>query len=84
MALFWMRGYLDEQLIWSTFGFYGVRWWAICKAYVLQERRRQNDQTLFEEFERLNQLFLSLDSAEGNTEPTEADLKQFLEDERDL
>src|ERR1035437_4164809 len=26
---------------------------------------------------RLNQLFLSLDKAEGNTEPTDSDLKQF-------
>ena len=51
MALFLRRGYLDEELAWSTFGFYAVRWWATCKGYVLGERRRQNDSTLFEDFD---------------------------------
>ena len=82
VGLFLRRGYLDNELIWSTFGFYGVRWWAICKDYVLEERRRHDDETLFEDFERLNQEFLSLDKPAGNTEATEADLVRFLEDEQ--
>jgi len=38
MSLFLGRGYLDEELLWSTLGFYAVRWWAICKGYALDER----------------------------------------------
>ncbi len=84
LGLFWRRGYLDEELIWSTFGFFGVRWWAVCKGYILEERKRQSDETLFDEFKKLNQMFLSRDEAAGNTEATDSDLIRFLEDERDL
>lgn len=84
LGLFWRRGYLDGELIWSTFGFFGVRWWAVCKDYILEERKRQSDETLFDEFKKLNQMFLSRDEAAGNTEATESDLIRFLEDERDL
>lgn len=84
MGLFWRREYLDEELIWSTFGFYGVRWWAICKNYILQERKAQNDLTLFDDFESLTQMFVSRDKAAGNVEADDADLKRFLEAELKL
>jgi len=84
MSLFLGRGYLDEELLWSTFGFYGVRWWAICKGYVLEERKRQSDSTLFTDFEDLARRFLARDTKAGLTEATPTDLEQFLEDERDL
>src|SRR2546425_12201153 len=45
MGLFLRRGYLDEELIWSTFGFYAVPWWAACRKYVLEERTQHNDPT---------------------------------------
>src|ERR1700730_797342 len=55
LGLFARRGYLDKELIWHTFGFYIVRWWAACKDYILAERRRHNDRTLFADFEKLAQ-----------------------------
>jgi hypothetical protein len=84
MSLFLQRGYLDEELIWSTFGFYGVRWWAVCKGYILEERRRQSDSTLFTDFEDLTKRFLVRDVRADLTEATPSDLEEFLKDERDL
>ena len=84
IGLFLRRGYLDEELIWSTFGFFCARWWVACKGYVLEERRTQDDPTLFSDFEDLTKRLLARDVKESLTEPTPSDLKQFLEDERDL
>jgi hypothetical protein len=84
LGLFLRRGYLDEELAWNTFGFYAVRWWAICKGYTLEERKRQNDPTLFTDFEDLAKRFLARDSKAGLTEATPSDIKNFLKDERNL
>jgi hypothetical protein len=84
MGLFLRRGYLDEEFIWSTFGFFAVRWWSGCKGYVLEERRAQNDSMLFTDFEDLAKRFLARDARAGLAEATPSDLKQFLKDERDL
>src|SRR5258708_1584787 len=53
VGLFSRRGYLDEDLVWNTFGFYGIRWWAASRDYMLAGRKTQNDPTLFTEFENL-------------------------------
>jgi hypothetical protein len=84
LGLFLRRGYLDEELAWDTFGFYAVRWWAVCRGYILEERRRQSDSTLFTDFEDLAKQFLTRDTKAGLTEATPSDLQQFLKDERDL
>jgi hypothetical protein len=84
LGLFLRRGYLDEELAWDTFGFYAVRWWAVCRGYILEERRRQSDSTLFTDFEDLAKRFLTRDTKAGLTEATPSDLQQFLKDERDL
>jgi hypothetical protein len=84
LGLFLRRGYLDEELLWNTFGFYAVRWWTICKGYTLEERKRQSDPTLFADFEDLAKRFLARDSEAGLTEATPSDIESFLKDERDL
>jgi len=81
MGLFLRRGYLDEELLWSTFGYYGVRWWAACKNYILEERKKQNDSTLFTDFEALAERFRALDIKEKLAEPTSSELQSFLQDE---
>lgn len=75
------RGYLDEELVWNTFGFYALRWWMACKDYVLQERRRHNDQTLFADFEGLGKKMRTRDVRAKLEEPTSADIEKFLLDE---
>ena len=84
MGMFLGRGYLDEELIWGTFGFYAVRWWASCRSYVLEERKQQNDSTLFEDFEILASKLTNRDAKEGLAKPSAEDLRAFLEDEGDL
>lgn len=84
LGLFLRRGYLDEELAWSAFGFYGVRWWAICRGYILEERKRQSDPTLFTDFEALAKRFLMRDSRASLAEATPSDIENFLKDERDL
>lgn len=84
LGLFARRDYLDRELIWSTFGFYAVRWWAACKGYVLEERRLEHDASLFDQFEYLAMHFVAHDAEKNLEEPTPSDLKRFLEDERDL
>jgi hypothetical protein len=81
MGLFLRRGYLDEELLWSTFGFYAVRWWAACKNYNLEERKQQNDSTFFTDFELLANRFRILDRGEKLAEPTSSELQSFLRDE---
>ena len=81
LGLFSRRGYLDEELIWHAFGFYVVRWWAACKDYVLEERRRQNDETLFTDFEDLASRMRRRDIRAGLQEPSSEELGQFLEGE---
>ncbi len=84
LELFLVRGYLDEDLIWNTFGFSAVRWWAVCKDYVLNERARGKDTTIFTGFKDLVDRFSKRDAQAGLEEPTSDDLKEFLNDETKL
>ena len=84
MYVFLQGRYLNEELTWSTFGFSAVRWWAVCKTHVIEERTRKNDQTLFSGFEDLAARFSQRDAQAGLQQPTSADLKAFLEGERNL
>jgi len=81
MDLFLGHGYLEEDLLWSIFGFYAVRWWALCKNYIFEERRRKNDTTLFTGFKDLVDRFAKRDAQEGLEEPTAKELEEFLHDE---
>lgn len=84
MGLFCRRGYLDEELLWNTFGFYTVKWWAACRDYVLEERRKQNDATLFTDFEELVNRFRKRDKRAKLAEPSKAEIEEFLKEETRL
>ena len=84
MHLFIHDCYLNEALIWSTFGYASVRWWAVCEDYVLQERKRRNDSTLFAGFQALAARFSKRDAQAGFKKPTIGELIVFLENERKL
>ncbi len=84
LGLFFRRGYLDKDLVWSTFGFYAVRWWAASYGYIAEERRRTNDPTVCSEFEALKRRFRELDIEAGLAEPTPSELQAFLNDELNL
>ena len=84
------RKYLDKELVWADFSFHAIRWWSVLKDYILEERKRQdNDQTIFEDFENLVDILykvevkrrkLSLDKLKPNNDK----ISQFLKDESNL
>jgi hypothetical protein len=84
LGLFYRRGFLDEELIWSTFGFYVVRWWMATYEYIKEERQRTSDHTIFSDFEKLTGAFRKLDADAPLPEPTTSELKAFLRDEANL
>jgi hypothetical protein len=89
IGMYLKRGYFDKEMAWVGFGYYAIRWWAVCKDYVFEERKRNNnDNTIFEGFESLvDQVFQveikdrKLSRAE--LEPNKDDLNSFLTAERD-
>jgi hypothetical protein len=81
LGAFHSRGFLDEELIWRTFGYYGVRWWFASRDYILEERRDKDDNTIFDDFETLVKVFLTRDRRNGIPEPTSEQIKVFLHDE---
>jgi hypothetical protein len=78
LGLVFRRGYLNEHLIWSTFGFYAVGWWGNCAPYITRERGRKTDQSIFEDFEKLAARMSEIDKGKGINPP---DLAAFLTDE---
>jgi hypothetical protein len=82
MWLLLQDSYVDEELIWSTFGFSAIRWWALYEDYVVEERKRRNDDSLFTGFESLAARFSKRDSQAGFQDPTVTDLIVFLEAEQ--
>jgi AAA+ superfamily predicted ATPase len=54
MGMLIRRGdYLDRDMVWATFSFYASNWWRACKNYIVKERERLHDNTLFTDFEYL-------------------------------
>jgi len=84
MHLFLRHGYLEENVLWSTFGFSACRWWAACGDGVIAERRKRNEPTLLAGFQSLALRFSERDAREGWKQPTPAELAVFLEGERRL
>ena len=84
------RGYLDKEMAWVGFGYYGIRWWRACKEYIFEERdRKEGDQTIFAEFQSLVEKLYEVETRQrGKTrsevEPGTTQIKVFLQEERDL
>ena len=37
VGMYLKRGYFDKEMAWVGFGYYAIRWWAVCKDYVFEE-----------------------------------------------
>ena len=72
-------GLINKELADSAFSFYASRWWDAAKTYIYQERKRNEDEELFSDFEAF---------AKEMRRPGEKidglDLKKFLNDEKHL
>jgi hypothetical protein len=84
LGLLVRRGFLDEELAWSTFGFHAIRWWMAALDYIGEQRRLKGDDSLFDEFQTLVNAFRKLDAAHGLPEPSPSDLNDFLLHELNL
>jgi hypothetical protein len=72
--------YLDKKLADSSFSFYACRWWEAAKPYVDQEQKRHDeDDTLFEDFEDMANLM-----RRPNEKIDDKELRCFLDDEERL
>jgi hypothetical protein len=81
LGLFLRRGYLDEELVWSTFGYYAVRWWKAAYDYIDRERTDKKDPEIFADFQELTKRFQARDLKKGLSDPTTDDVNAFLNDE---
>jgi hypothetical protein len=72
-------GLINKGLADSAFSYYASRWWEVAKTYIYQERQRNNDNTIFSDFEAF---------AKEMRRPDEnldsLDLRKFLNDEKQL
>ncbi len=86
VGMFLRRGYLDEEMTWSSFGYHIIRWWGACEAYIKEERVLKNDSTLFIEFENLLDKMYEVEIKERHESmqkiiPSKTEIKEFLEEE---
>jgi hypothetical protein len=72
--------YLDRKLADSSFSFHACRWWEAVKPYVDQEQKRHDeDDSLFEDFKDLAELMRRPDEKIDDVEQ-----RRFLDDEERL
>jgi hypothetical protein len=69
---------LNKELAASSFSWEVTRWWEVAKAYIGDERRAAQDQSLFNDFEAFAKAMRKYEKHY----PTETDLKQFLADQK--
>jgi hypothetical protein len=79
MNMFMRDCYLDGYLLWTTFGFSAIRWWAACNRCVNNERSLKKDPALFSGFQDLAAFFARRDQEAGLAPPGKAEVKAFLE-----
>jgi len=80
IATVYNEGLLNKNLAESSFSWYANRWWEAAKPYIDEERRRKgDDQSLFEEFEKF-----AHEMRKRDPKITSDDLKKFLSDEKGL
>ncbi|MHB8523050.1 MAG: DUF4760 domain-containing protein [Limisphaerales bacterium] len=84
------RGYLDKEMAWVAFSYYGIPWWSACKDYIAEERRRKGeDGTIFAEFGNLVEALYRIEERErgksrAELEPSPDRLMKFLQEEAAL
>jgi hypothetical protein len=77
VGLLTRRRVLDREMVWSTFSYYAVLYFAALKKRIEDERRA--DQTLYTDFEWLYQQ-MQLDSRTTD-EPTRQEIEDFVKNE---
>src|SRR5215216_1539787 len=58
-------GALQDESVWNSFGAIAQAYWLLCKPAIEKRRAERGDPTMYEEFERLNNLGTALDRERG-------------------
>ncbi len=53
LGLYLRRDYMDEEMVWNTFGYHASGWWNACEAQIRKERAEDKDPEEYRDFERL-------------------------------
>jgi hypothetical protein len=83
------KKYFDKEMAWIGFGYYAIRYWEAYEKYILAERKRFCDETLYTEFEYLKTQMYAVEMHERNINQEEVKVKpneinDFLSEECNL
>jgi hypothetical protein len=80
LGLYLRRDYLDEEMVWNTFGYHASGWWSACEAQISKERAADKDPEEYRDFEQLLARLkkFELTSRRHHVSP---ELHEFLSDE---
>lgn len=80
------RGMVDKEMIWNEFSIKILGWWPAYEEYIADLRKKDEDETLYEEFEYLYNEILALETKRRHISETQtifpgAKLQEFLNGE---
>jgi hypothetical protein len=84
VGLFLRRGFIDPEMAWVNFGYYGIRWNLAAQDYLKYIRTKLDDATLYDDFDYLRIELLKMDAKKREKEirlitPNSKELHEFLE-----
>jgi len=74
-------GALQDESVWNSFGAIAQAYWLLCKPAIEKRRAERGDPTMYEEFERLNNLGTALDRERGIAAHSQEWLRRLMTDE---
>jgi len=74
-------GALQDESVWNSFGAIAQAYWLLCKPAIEKRRTERGDPTMYEEFERLNNLGTALDRERGIAAHSQEWLRRLMRDE---
>src|SRR5215216_5021457 len=74
-------GALQDESVWNSFGAIAQAYWLLCKPAIEKRRAERGDPTMYEEFERLNNLGTALDRERGIAAHSQEWLRRLMRDE---
>jgi len=87
LGIFLHKGLIDEEMVWSHFSYWAVKYWLVSRQYV--ETIRREEPTVWTEveylFERMCQITAQKQGkSRGAALPSEESLKEFLQEEAEV
>ena len=74
-------GALQDESVWNSFGAIAQAYWLLCKPAIEKRREERGDPTMYEEFERLNNLGAALDRQRSIAAHSQEWLHRLMRDE---